>query len=86
MNYILMIQKNEERLEVFFSTLNLKPFIGIKRKIKLAKKRNVNTNGKLQQTGHSYFWVSDDDRKMILQFEFRLKIGTLYIKLDTLKL
>ena len=56
-------------------------------KFKALKLRaSVKNDGKLQQTGHSYFWVSDDDRKMILQFEFRLKIGTLYGKLDSIKL
>ncbi len=45
----------------------------------------VKNEGKLQQTGDSYFWVSDDSRKTVLQFEFHLKIGKLFGKLESLQ-
>jgi hypothetical protein len=33
--------------------------------------------GKFNPTGENYIWLSDDDRKLILRIESKIKIGTL---------
>jgi hypothetical protein len=44
----------------------------------------VELQGKFQQTGDIYIWISDDDRHYILRIESKIKIGTLVSEITEL--
>ncbi|MDR3608101.1 MAG: DUF3108 domain-containing protein [Oligoflexia bacterium] len=49
-------------------------------------KPDAATRGVLERRGNSYIWLSDDDRRFLVRFEAKVKIGTIVVRLRKIEL
>lgn len=52
----------------------------------LVIKPEIELKGAFKPTGDNYIWISDDDRKLVLRIESKIKIGTLVSEIISLNL
>lgn len=51
----------------------------------LVIKPEIQLEGKFKPTGDNFIWISDDDRKLVLRIESKIKIGTLKSEIVSLR-
>jgi len=56
------------------------------RKRTIVVKPETKFNGRMENRGDSFIWLTDDDRRFIVRVELKVRIGTIKAKLSEVKL